>query len=234
MGDLWLNLGGFRHIANSQLIRKTMRKDISNLRQEYVNPPLHVKDLNPNPFVEFGNWFDKAKDLLEPNAMSLATVDNALKPSLRTVLLKYFDNEGFVFFSNYESKKAHDLAQNPNAAALFTWLPLERQVQISGHVEKISRQASLRYFLSRPRGSQLGAWVSKQSSIISSRSLLEQQYAKLKAKFEKGEIPLPDFWGGYKLFPERFEFWQGGKERLHDRFAYTLYENNWQIERLAP
>jgi len=211
-----------------------MHKDISNLRQEYKARPLHVEDLNPNPFIEFSKWFDKAKDLLEPNAMSLATVDATCKPSLRTVLLKYFDKEGFVFFSNYESKKAQDLDQNPNASALFTWLALERQVQISGHVEKISRQDSLRYFLSRPKGSQLGAWVSKQSTIISSRSLLEQQYAKLKAKFTKGEIPLPDFWGGYKLYPERFEFWQGGKERLHDRFLYTPCTNSWQIQRLAP
>lgn len=211
-----------------------MHKDISNLRQEYETTPLHVEDLDPNPFVEFSHWFDKASDLLEPNAMSLATVDSTCKPSLRTVLLKYFDKEGFVFFSNYESKKAQDLAQNPNASALFTWLPLQRQVQISGSIEKISRQDSLRYFLSRPKGSQLGAWVSKQSTIISSRTLLEQQFAKLKAKFAQGEIPLPDFWGGYKLYPERFEFWQGGKERLHDRFVYIPSKNGWEIQRLAP
>lgn len=211
-----------------------MYKDISNLRQEYITEPLHVKDLDPSPFKEFSHWFDKAKDLLEPNAMSLATVDATCKPSLRTVLLKYFDNEGFVFFTNYESKKAQDLENNPNASVLFTWLPLERQVQISGQIRKISRQASLRYFLSRPKGSQLGAWVSKQSSIISSRSLLEQQFQKLKEKFSNGEIPLPDFWGGYKLYPERFEFWQGGQERLHDRFVYSPYENGWQIQRLAP
>jgi len=211
-----------------------MNHDISHLRQDYGTTPLHVEDLDTNPFKEFSHWFEKAKDLLEPNAMSLATVDSTCKPSLRTVLLKYFDHEGFVFFSNYESKKAQDLANNPNASVLFTWLELERQVQISGRVEKISRTDSLRYFLSRPKGSQLGAWVSKQSTVISSRSLLEQQYAKIKAKFAKGKIPLPDFWGGYKLYPERFEFWQGGKDRLHDRFVYTPYANGWEIQRLAP
>ena len=211
-----------------------MNHDISHLRQDYGTTPLHVEDLDTNPFKEFSHWFEKAKDLLEPNAMSLATVDSTCKPSLRTVLLKYFDHEGFVFFSNYGSKKAQDLASNPNASVLFTWLALERQVQISGRVKKISRTDSLRYFLSRPKGSQLGAWVSKQSTIISSRSLLEQQYAKIKAKFAKGEIPLPDFWGGYKLYPERFEFWQGGQDRLHDRFVYTPCANGWEIQRLAP
>lgn len=211
-----------------------MRFDLSKMRQEYETPALHIEDLDIDPFKEFTHWFKKASNQLEPNAMSLATVDPCGSPSLRTVLLKFFDKEGFVFFSNYESKKAQDLINNPKAALLFTWLSLERQIQIRGEIKKISRKESLRYFLSRPKGSQLGAWVSKQSSIISSRSLLEQQFVKLKAKFAKDEIPLPDFWGGYKLYPESFEFWQGGQDRLHDRFMYTKSLNTWEIERLSP
>ncbi|NLC27345.1 MAG: pyridoxamine 5'-phosphate oxidase [Campylobacteraceae bacterium] len=211
-----------------------MKLDLSKMRQEYTTSTLDEKDLNSDPFKEFTSWFEKASGQLEPNAMSLATVDPLGSPSLRTVLLKFFDKEGFVFFSNYESKKAKDLEENPNAALLFTWLSLERQIQIRGVVQKISRKESLKYFLSRPKGSQLGAWVSKQSSIISSRSLLEQQISKLKTKFAEGKIPLPDFWGGYKLYPESFEFWQGGQNRLHDRFLYTKSSKEWEIKRLAP
>jgi len=211
-----------------------MKENLFSMRKEYTSPPLHVKDLNSDPFVQFHAWFEEAKPLLEPNAMTLATVDTQGKPTMRTVLLKYFDTEGFVFFSNYTSKKAQDLAHNPHAAVHFAWLGQERQVEICGRVEKISRTESLRYFLSRPRGSQLGAWVSDQSQVISTRALLEAKFAQLKVKFTKGEVPLPDFWGGYKLFPTSFEFWQGGGDRLHDRFEYTYYENVWHLARLAP
>jgi len=211
-----------------------MKETLFNMRKEYTSPPLHVEDLDPSPFVQFKNWFEEAKPLVEPNAMTLATVDTQGKPTLRTVLLKYFDGEGFVFFSNYTSKKAQDLAYNPHAAVHFAWLEQERQVEICGRVEKISRAESLRYFLSRPFGSQLGAWVSDQSQVISTRALLEAKFAELKAKFAKGKVPLPDFWGGYKLFPASFEFWQGGGDRLHDRFEYTLCEDHWHLARLAP
>lgn len=211
--------------------------NIIELRREYSEKPLHKEDLDPNPFKQFEIWFNNAIDahIIESNAMSLATVDEKLRPSIRTVLLKLFDEKGFVFFSNYQSKKAKDIAQNPNVALHFAWLDLQRQLRIEGEIEKISATESLTYFLSRPRGSQLGAWASNQSEIVSSRSLLESKFFELKQKFAKKEVPLPDFWGGYRVKPRRFEFWQGGKDRLHDRFAY---ENNtkgaWEINRLAP
>ena len=166
--------------------------------------------------------------------MSLATVGNDMMPSIRTVLLKTFDEQGFVFFTNYKSKKAEQIEQNPKAALLFTWLELERQIKIEGNIEKISTKDSLKYFLSRPKGSQIGAWVSHQSEIISSRSLLEQKFDEMKRKFVKGEVPFPSFWGGYIIKPIQIEFWQGGQDRLHDRFVYTLKDNNWEISRLAP
>ena len=175
------------------------------------------------------------ENLLEPNAFTLATVGNEMMPSVRTVLLKYFSEKGFVFFTNYDSKKAKQIDQNPKVAALFTWLPLERQIKIEGSVEKISKAESLKYFLSRPKGSQLGAWVSRQSEVISSRALLEQKFEEMKNKFLNKEIPFPSFWGGYIIKPIRIEFWQGGEDRLHDRFLYEFKEDNsWEIKRLAP
>lgn len=211
--------------------------NIIELRREYGDKPLHKKDLDANPFKQFEVWFNNAIDahILESNAMSLATVDEQSRPSIRTVLLKLYDEKGFVFFSNYQSKKAQDIAQNPHVALHFAWLELQRQVRIEGEVEKITTQESLTYFLSRPRGSQLGAWASQQSEVVTSRSLLESTFFKLKEKFSKGEVPLPDFWGGYRVKPRRFEFWQGGKDRLHDRFAYEKDEQGtWHINRLAP
>jgi len=211
--------------------------NIIQLRREYSDKALHKEDLNPNPFKQFEVWFNDAIDaqIIESNAMSLATVDEKLRPSIRTVLLKLYDEKGFVFFSNYKSKKAEDIAQNPNVALHFAWLDLQRQLRIEGDIEKVSTAESLTYFLSRPRGSQLGAWASNQSEIVSSRSLLESKFFELKQKFAKGEVPLPDFWGGYRVKPRRFEFWQGGKDRLHDRFAYEKnVKGEWEISRLAP
>ena len=153
---------------------------------------------------------------------------------LRTVLLKLFDVNGFVFFTNYKSRKSAQIEENPNVAILFNWVALERQVSINGVAEKIKKNESLKYFLSRPHGSQLGAWVSEQSSVLSSRKLLEMKFGEMKRKFVKGKIPLPDFWGGYRIKPENFEFWQGCPDRLHDRFLYTKNADEWGIERLAP
>ena len=211
--------------------------DIGHLRVKYTTKGLDVKDLDKNPLKQFEIWFNDAinEQLLEPNAFSLATVGNDMMPSIRTVLLKIFDEKGFVFFTNYKSNKAKQIEENPKAAALFAWLELERQVKIEGSIEKIPTGDSLKYFLSRPKGSQLGAWVSHQSEIISSRSLLEQKFDEIKRKFVKGEIPFPSFWGGYAIKPTKIEFWQGGQDRLHDRFLYELQKDgSWTISRLAP
>jgi pyridoxamine 5'-phosphate oxidase len=211
--------------------------DITNIRGKYTTKDFDIKDLDKNPFKQFEIWFNDAinENLPEPNAFSLATTGLDMMPSLRTVLLKYFSEKGFVFFTNYDSKKAKQLEENQKAAALFTWLPLERQIKIEANVEKISKAESLKYFLSRPKGSQLGAWVSRQSEVISSRALLEQKFNEMKNKFLNKEIPFPSFWGGYILKPIRIEFWQGGEDRLHDRFSYELQEDgSWQIKRLAP
>jgi pyridoxamine 5'-phosphate oxidase len=211
--------------------------DLTNLRGKYTTRGLDIKDLNENPFLQFETWFNEAisAKLTEPNAFSLATVGVDMMPSIRTVLLKIFDEKGFVFFTNYKSAKAKQIEENPKAAALFAWLDLERQVKIEGSIEKISSTESLKYFLSRPKGSQIGAWVSHQSEVITSRSLLEQKFDEIKRKFVKGEVPFPSFWGGYIIKPIRVEFWQGGQDRLHDRFLYELQEDNtWIISRLAP
>ena len=211
--------------------------NLSLMRKEYSEFPLHKKDLNPDPFKQFEVWFEGATkaELTEPNAMSLATVSPLGKPTIRTVLLKIYDEKGFVFFSNYESQKAKDIANNPCVALHFAWLPLQRQLRIEGVIEKISTAESLAYFLSRPRGSQMGAWASNQSEIVSSRSLLEAKFHEIKSKFMSGQVPLPDFWGGYRVKAERFEFWQGGKDRLHDRFVYEKdAQNRWEIKRIAP
>ena len=211
--------------------------DLTSLRAKYTTKGLDIKDLNQDPFMQFETWFNEAINakLTEPNAFSLATVGSDMMPSIRTVLLKIFDEKGFVFFTNYKSTKAKQIEENPKAAALFAWLDLERQVKIEGSIEKISSTESLKYFLSRPKGSQIGAWVSHQSEVITSRSLLEQKFDEIKKKFLKGEVPFPSFWGGYAIKPIRIEFWQGGQDRLHDRFLYEIQDNNsWSISRLAP
>lgn len=211
--------------------------DLTALREEYTRNGLTRDELEINPFKQFEKWFQQATEaeLPEPNAMSLATASAKGEPSIRTVLLKYFDEKGFVFFTNYESRKAQQIEENPNVALLFLWLPLERQVKIQGIATKLSTAESFSYFTSRPRGSQLGAWCSAQSSVISSRKLLEMKFEELKYKFQQGEIPLPSFWGGYRIKPTRLEFWQGRPNRLHDRFSYTLTKDKtWEIHRLAP
>ena len=208
--------------------------DLSNIRKEYLQSGIISEDLNESPIEQFSLWFSQALEanIIEPSAMSLATSDDSI--GIRTVLLKYFDEKGFVFFTNYESKKSRQIQNNPQAAILFPWLALERQVKIIGSVEKISKLESFKYFSSRPKDSQIGAWASQQSSRISSRSVLAEQFASMKKKFSGGEIPLPDFWGGYRVVPKSIEFWQGRENRLHDRFIYELRDSSWNINRLSP
>jgi len=210
--------------------------DLSDFRKEYSAKGLHRSDLDAHPLQQFTSWFQQAIELQvhEPNAMSLATVDEHGTPLQRTVLLKYFDADGFVFFTNYESRKAQHMAHNPQVSLLFTWITLERQVIVQGRAEKISTAESFKYFASRPRESQLGAWVSQQSSVVSSRKLLMQKLHEIGEKFKHGEIPLPSFWGGFRVVPQTIEFWQGGPARIHDRFLYTKQEEHWSIERLSP
>ncbi len=210
--------------------------DIGELRRDYTQRGLDLADLNPDPFAQFELWFEQAREaeLLEPNALVLSTVSPEGVPHQRTVLLKYFDRDGLVFFTNYGSRKAQHMATNNQVSLLFPWYALERQMAIAGTASKISAAESLRYFSSRPRGSQLGAWVSQQSTVISSRQLLEMQFETMKQKFLNQEVPLPDFWGGYRVKPTSFEFWQGRPSRLHDRFLYSLKESNWAIARLSP
>ena len=211
--------------------------DLSDFRKEYSARGLHRDEMAADPLEQFNQWFQQAIELQihEPNAMSLATVDAAHRPLLRTVLLKYFGPDGFVFFTNYESRKAQQIAQNPNVSLLFPWITLERQIIIQGRAEKISAAESLKYFISRPRESQIGAWVSQQSSVISSRKLLMQKLHEIGEKFKQGAVPLPSFWGGFRVVPETIEFWQGGPARLHDRFLYTKNaDETWNIERLCP
>ncbi len=212
-----------------------MSIDLQQLRREFTSSGLSRAQMNDNPFVQFEQWIEQASDaqLTLPNAMSLATSDDD-EVSLRTVLLKSFDEQGFVFFTNYNSKKSQQIKANPNAALLFPWLDLERQVKISGSVEKISTLESVKYFSSRPKDSQLGAWASSQSSGLTSRQALLMQFEAIKNKFKQGEVPLPDFWGGYRVVPHRIEFWQGRENRLHDRFVYLKQGDDWIIERLAP
>lgn len=211
--------------------------DIHRLRKDYKSDALYRATLAADPLDQFATWFQEAcrAELPEPNAMTLATVGPDLQPSLRTVLLKFYDHNGFVFFTNYGSRKAREMAENNRVALLFPWISLARQVTITGTAEKISTAESARYFASRPRDSQLGAWISRQSSILGSRQLLLQELEKMKNKFLKGEVPLPDFWGGYRVSPRTIEFWQGQTSRLHDRFLYTRQaDNTWTLERLAP
>ncbi len=210
--------------------------DISHMRRDFESEGLDREHLDDNPTRQFEYWFHDAKEagILEPNAMSLATSGRDGHPNLRTVLLKYFDDQGFVFYTNYGSRKAREIDENPSAALLFPWIGLNRQVIIQGRVEKVSKAESLRYFAARPRGSQVGAWVSEQSRVITSRGLLEQKVAEIKQRFSSGEIPLPSFWGGYRVVPQRIEFWQGRPSRLHDRFEYVRQDDGWLIQRLQP
>ena len=211
--------------------------DISSLRENYTRGGLSREDLDHCPVRQFTRWFQQAQEagLPEPNAMSIATATASGVPSLRTVLLKYFDQNGFVFFTNYSSNKSREISENPHVALMLPWITLERQVIIKGRAQKISRAETLKYFTSRPHGSQLGAWVSHQSSVITGRKMLELKLDEMKRKFREGKVPVPDFWGGYRVVPDSVEFWQGRPNRLHDRFQYSRRDNdNWLIERLAP
>ncbi len=211
--------------------------DLEDFRREYLAPGLHRKDLDASPFRQFESWLKHAIDagLRDPTAMAVATVDARGRPSQRLVLLKHCDDEGFVFYTNLESRKAREIAGNPRVALLFPWADMERQVRIEGTVERMGAAQALKYFLLRPRASQLAAWASAQSRPLSSRALLEDEFARLKQKFGEGRIPLPSFWGGFRVVPDAFEFWQGRPNRLHDRFSYTLADDgHWCIERLAP
>jgi len=210
--------------------------DISAIRREYSFKDLDESKVNPDPFLQFSEWMDEAIKLgiIDPSAMILATASGSGKTSLRTVLLKGIESDGFLFYTNYESRKAKDISENPNASVLFFWKELERQIRISGEVIKISKEKSGEYFHSRPYESQLGALASEQSKIIPGRKYLEKRYKELKEKYNGGEIPLPSFWGGYKIIPDNFEFWQGRENRLHDRVCYLKEKGNWKIVRLAP
>lgn len=212
------------------------KEALQNLRQEYRSSELLQQDVDQNPIQQFKRWFTDALNahLYEPNVMTLATADPYGKPSARIVLLKGFDEHGFNFYTNYDSKKGHDLKENPQAALVFFWAELERQVRIEGMVSKLDPQISTDYFHSRPKGSQIGATVSPQSQAIESREALEQQVIDLKKQFENMEVPRPEHWGGYLVEPQRIEFWQGRPSRLHDRICYDLVDGVWIISRLAP
>ena len=213
-----------------------MRLDVDKMRTEYKGGFLDVSNVDPSPFLQFKIWFDEAlnSDIYDPNAMVISTVSSDGIPSSRAVLIKAYDEKGFVFFTNYKSKKALELENNPNAVILFPWFLISRQMIIQGKAEKISKMESLKYFLSRPFGSKLGAWVSNQSEVISSRKILEMKMQEIKAKFKNGDVPIPNNWGGIRVVPRTFEFWQGQPNRLHDRICYTLHNGSWKIERLAP
>lgn len=211
-------------------------KDLADLRRSYASKPLRAADLDPDPLVQFDRWFQDATraQAVDANAMSIATADADGHPSSRMVLLKFYDQRGFVFYTNLGSRKARDVAANPKVALLFFWPEVHRQVKIRGNVTRTSVAEDLAYFMRRPRDSQLGAWVSHQSRPISSRAFLEQKFAEMKNRFSRGDVPLPSFWGGYRVAPGAIEFWQGQESRLHDRFLYTLEGDRWRIERLAP
>jgi len=212
------------------------KETIQNLRQEYRAASLAESDVDHNPVTQFGKWFTEAIDaqLYEPNVMTLATASLSGKPSARILLLKGFDENGFVFFTNYASKKGHEMAENPQAAMVFFWPELERQVRIEGNITKVSDEESTAYFHSRPAGSQIGALASPQSTIIPDRHLLESRVQELTEAYADREIPRPEHWGGYVLKPDHIEFWQGRPSRLHDRITYTSVNGVWTINRLAP
>lgn len=210
--------------------------DLSDIRREYIKGGLRRNDLPADPMALFEVWMEQARDaqLSDPTAMCVATVDDTGQPFQRIVLLKRFDENGFVFFTNLESRKAKQIANNSKVSLLFPWHPLERQVAVTGEAQALSTAEVVKYFISRPKDSQIAAWVSAQSSKLSARQVLESKFLEMKAKFAKGDVPLPKFWGGYLIKPSSIEFWQGGEHRLHDRFLYTKSDTSWEIDRLAP
>ncbi len=217
--------------------------DLSNFRRNYLKGGLSRNEMAADPMVQFSFWFEQALELArsgevelpDPTAVAVATVGDNGMPSQRMVLLKFYDEHGFVFYTNYGSRKATEIAGNPQVSLLFAWLELERQVRVCGRAVKVSAVESARYILSRPRESQMSAWVSSQSRPLSSRQVLLAKLAEMKEKIGEKKIPVPDFWGGFRVEPEEIEFWQGGKDRLHDRFNYVKKEGVWQSPiRLAP
>lgn len=210
--------------------------DLSDIRREYTKGGLRRSELPIEPMALFERWMEQAKEaqLSDPTAMCVATVDEHGQPYQRIVLLKRFDEQGFVFFTNLGSRKATQLKQNAHISLLFPWHPLERQVAVTGVAEQLSTADVLKYFMTRPKDSQIAAWVSAQSSKLSARQVLEAKFMEMKQKFSTGEVPLPSFWGGYLVRPNSIEFWQGGEHRLHDRFLYSKNSNGWLIDRLAP
>lgn len=211
------------------------RKELADLRRDFSNGGLFESGVAASPFEQFSVWMNEAlmAGLIDANAMTLSTVGEDARPSARVVLLKYFGEEGFAFFTNYESKKGRDLNSNPFTVLHFFWPQLDRQVAVYGRVQKTSREESKKYFNSRPVDSRLGAWVSDQSRVIESRDVLDERLAEFREKFGD-DVPLPLFWGGFRLTPDKFEFWQGRQNRLHDRIVYELKGGDWQIVRLSP
>jgi pyridoxamine 5'-phosphate oxidase len=211
--------------------------NLADLRIEYTKSGLHRAELDPSPIAQFRKWFAQAlsAQLVEPSAMTLATADKDGRPSARIVLLKAADERGFAFFTNYESRKGRELAENPHAALVLYWPELEREVLVAGAVTQVSRAESAEYFAKRPRGSQLGAWVSKQSSVVPDHTFLEAELQQVEQRFAGRDVELPPYWGGYVLQPVRLEFWQGRPNRLHDRFQYSKQaDGTWRIDRLSP
>ncbi|MFD6227188.1 pyridoxamine 5'-phosphate oxidase [Streptomyces sp. NPDC060232] len=211
--------------------------DPAMMRKQYRSEIVHEGSLAEDPMEQFARWFQQAADshLFEPNAMVVSTATPDGRPSSRTVLLKQFDSRGFVFFTNYASRKGRELAGNPHVALLFPWHPIARQVIVTGTASRIGRDQTAAYFRSRPHGSQLGAWASEQSSVIGSRAELDRRYAELAARYPEGEqVPVPPEWGGLRVVPQEVEFWQGHENRLHDRLHYVLEGGKWRLERLCP
>lgn len=216
---------------------KTPPLGIAGLRHEYIGEGLHRADLDPDPIKQFDTWFAAAvkAEILDANAMALATATPDGKPSVRIVLLKTFDETGLVFFTNYASQKGRELEANPQAAIVLYWMEVERQIRMEGRIEKVSRKESEEYFHTRPEGAQIGAWASHQSEVIDGRRVLDARLAEMSQRFAGGDIPLPPHWGGYRLKPETIEFWQGRANRLHDRFRYKRgADGSWSIDRLSP
>ncbi|MBT3831656.1 MAG: pyridoxamine 5'-phosphate oxidase [Gammaproteobacteria bacterium] len=215
-----------------------MTSELESKRREYRYAKLSRSKLAESPFDQFSRWMDEAIDaeVQDPTAMCVATVGSDGKPSQRIVLLKRIDSNDFIFYTNTESRKAKEISENEHVSLHFAWLEIDRQIHIEGSAERISAATALKYFITRPRDSQLAAWASPQSRRISSRSMLENEFQRMQEKFSNKEIPLPSFWSGYRVSPERWEFWQGGERRLHDRFEYSPFESEkaWEINRLAP